>query len=304
MFVLAAADTLQGVADAASKVTYSIFGMTLVSGTETYSCLAQGQLSNSAGVLYTCPNPGQAFVKAITVVNADTASHTFQLFRGGTAAANAITPTFTLPAGCMANFTAECGWTFYTANGASIQNPYVSSPAFNAGLLGSSGCKGATFDRAVCPEVNTTLTTTGQCYMQAIWLAAGTVVTTIRIWSATTAASAPTHYNAGLYNSAGTLLATGTDNTSTAWAANTLCSFTMQAAYTVPTSGLYYVGYSMVATTCPTIKGPTARTGGQIGLATPVLCGASSTTYASGNMPATLALPGAAATTGMYAEVA
>lgn len=304
MIVLAATDTIQGVADVASKVTYSIFGMTLNAGVEAYSCLAQGQLPNSAAAIYTVPSSTQAFIKTITIVNADTAARTFSLFRGGSAAANRITPTFTLAAGSMAVYASEDGWTFYTANGAFIQNPYVSSPAFvSGGALGTAGCKGATHDREVMVETNTTLTTTGQVYMQSIWLAAGTVVSNIKIWSATTGAGTPTHCNAGLYDSAGNMLATGTDLTSTAWAANTLRTFTMQSAYTVPTSGLYYIGYSTTATTCPTIKGNTARTGGQICLATPVLCGVSGTSYATGNMPATLVLPSAAVTTSMYAEV-
>lgn len=303
MLVLSAADTLRGASDAANKVTYSIFGMTLVSGAEAYSCLAQGQLAATVGTLYTAPNPGEAFIKTITIVNTDTVARTFRMFRGGTADANAITPSFSLAAGSMAVYAAEDGWTFYTANGAFIQNPYTTQPAYNAGLMGTSGCKGATFDRALTPEVNTTLTTTGQVYLQAIWLQAGTVVSNIKIWSATTGAGTPTHCNAGLYDSAGNLLATGTDLTSTAWAANTLRTFTMQTPYTVPTAGLYYVAYSTVATTCPTIKGPTARTNGALGFATPILCGVSGTSYATGNMPATLVLPAAAATTGMYAEV-
>lgn len=303
MLVLAASDTIQGVSDSANKVTFSIFGMTLNAGVEAYSCLAQGQFAASTGAIYTVPSSTQAFIKTITVVNTDTVARTFQLFRGGTAAANAITPAFSLAAGSMAVYAAEDGWTFYTQNGAFIQNPYTTAPAYNAGLLGSAGCKGATFDRALCPEVNTTLTTTGQVYMQAIWLAAGTVVSNIKIWSATTGAGTPTHCNAGLYDSSGNLLATGTDLANAAWGANTLRTFTMQSAYTIPTSGLYYIAYSTVATTCPTIKGPTARTSGVLGFATPLLCGISGTAYATGNMPATLVLPAAAVLTGLYAEV-
>jgi hypothetical protein len=303
MFTLAAADTIQGVADAASKVTFSIFGMTLIANVEAYSCLAQGQFSNSAGAVYTAPNPGQAFIKAIQIVNPDTASHTFQLFRGGSAAANAITPVFTLPAGTMASYIAEVGWQFYTATGALIQNPYAIPTQYQNTVLGTTGCKGATWDRAVCPETNTTITTTGQVYMQAIWLAAGTVVANIKIWSATTAASVPTHYNAGLYDSSGNRLATGTDKTSTAWGANTLCTFAMQSSYTVPATGVYYIALSVVATTVPTIKGTTGRTDGTLSLAAPIISGVSATAYATGDMPASCTIPAAKVTTSMYAEV-
>jgi hypothetical protein len=308
MFVLAAADTIQGIADAASKVTFSIFGMTLVSGVEAYSCLAQAQFSNSEATIYTAPNPGQAFIKSIHVVNPDTASHTFQLFRndaGGAGAAKAITPTFTLPAGTMAHYIAEVGWQFYTATGALIQNPYSIPTAYANNVLGTTGCKGATFARELCPEVNTTLITTGQIYMQAIWLPAGTVVANIKIWSATTAASGPTHYNAGIYDSSGNRLATGTDKTSTAWNANTLTTFTMQTPYTVPTTGVYYIAFGMtVSTTVPTIKGTTARTNGNLSLAAPIISGVSATAYSTGDMPVSATIPSAAVTTSMYAEVA
>jgi hypothetical protein len=174
---------------------------------------------------------------------------------------------------------------------------------YHPGVLGTAGCKGSTHDRALIVETNTTLTTTGQVYMQAIWLAAGTVVSNIKIWSATTAAGTPTHCNAGLYDSSGNRLATGTDLTSTAWAANSLRTFTMQSPYTVTTTGVYYIAYSTVATTCPTIKGTTARAASHLALTAPLINGVSGTAYATGDMPATLVLPAAAVTTGMYAEV-
>ena len=304
MLVLGAADTLQGVADAASKVTFSIFGMTLISGTEAYSCLAQGQFSSVAGALYTAPNPGQAFIKTIHLANPDTVSHTFQLFRGGTAAANALTGTITLAAGYTAVYEDGEGWTCYSNTLGFMQGIALTNTGYFPGVSGTAGCKGATFDRSLCPEVNTTVTTTGQVYMHLIWLPAGTVVSNINMWSASTGAGTPTHYNAGLYDTSGNRLATGTDKTTTAWGTNTLTTFAMQAPYTIPTTGLYYVAYSMVATTCITVKGTTARTGGQLSLAAPVMSGVSGTAYSTGNMPATLALPGSAVTTSMYAEVA
>jgi hypothetical protein len=120
MLTLAAGNTLSGIADVASKLTYTIFGKTLVSTTAAYLPLAQGQLPNSAGTLYTAPNPGQAFVKTILVVNTDTVSHTFQLFQGGTAQANAITPTFTLAAGSLGLYEDGDGWQFTNSGGGEI----------------------------------------------------------------------------------------------------------------------------------------------------------------------------------------
>ena len=53
MLTLAAADTLAGVASAASQVTCTIFGMELNAGTEVYKVLDQRQLASSAATIYT-----------------------------------------------------------------------------------------------------------------------------------------------------------------------------------------------------------------------------------------------------------
>ncbi len=113
MYTLAANDTLAGVASAASEVTYTIFGMELNGTTETYKVLAQGQLAASAATIYTATANGPTFVRTITLVNTDTVSaNTFQLFRGGTANANAITPVINLPAGGAATYEDGKGWDF------------------------------------------------------------------------------------------------------------------------------------------------------------------------------------------------
>lgn len=70
--------------------------------TDTYKTLYQGYLPTTAGALYTVPNGPTALgaiVKHMTVVNVTGAAATFQLFRNGTAASNAITPSsMTVPA--------------------------------------------------------------------------------------------------------------------------------------------------------------------------------------------------------------
>jgi hypothetical protein len=80
---------------------------------ETYKVLYQGQLAASATTIYTATANGPTFVRTITVVNTSvTTARTFQLFRGGTAAANAITPVINLPAGGAANYEDGKGWDF------------------------------------------------------------------------------------------------------------------------------------------------------------------------------------------------
>jgi hypothetical protein len=113
MILLAAADTLAGVAQTAAKVTCTIFGMELNGTTETYKVLDQRQLASAVATIYTVPGSTTTFVRSIMVVNNDTNTQTFQLFRGGTAAANAITPVMTIPAGGMAVYEDGAGWTVF-----------------------------------------------------------------------------------------------------------------------------------------------------------------------------------------------
>lgn len=100
MFTLATGDTIYGITDASTEVTVTIFGMELNGTTEVYKVLYQGQLASGGGTIYTAPASNTSFIKTITVVNNDTNSaHTFQLFRGGSAAANAIIGPVSLAAG-------------------------------------------------------------------------------------------------------------------------------------------------------------------------------------------------------------
>jgi hypothetical protein len=118
MLTLAAADTIAGVAQSATTVNCTIFGMQLNAGVEAYSALYQGQLAAAAATIYTVPGSTQAFIRSIHVVNTNASTpQTFQLFRGGTAAANAITPIFVLPAGGSATYEDGDGWMLLNANG-------------------------------------------------------------------------------------------------------------------------------------------------------------------------------------------
>lgn len=149
--------------------------------------------------------------------------------------------------------------------------PRAKQSLFPTGIIAES------IPRELCPEVNTTVGASGTMFMQAIYLQAGQLISNIILWSATTAAGTPTNYNVGLYSAARGLLAQGTNKTTEAWAANSQKTFALTVAYRVPTSGLYYVGYYMTATTVATIKGGTAKTGGQLAATPPIMHGTSST---------------------------
>lgn len=121
MFTLQTADTIAGVASAASKLTITIFGMELNGSTETYKVLYQGQLPSSATTIYTVPASNTAFVKTITVVNTDTVDQTFTIYRGGTSASNQITPNYSISSGGSAVYEDGIGWSTTTVQAGSVQ---------------------------------------------------------------------------------------------------------------------------------------------------------------------------------------
>jgi hypothetical protein len=127
-----------------------------------------------------------------------------------------------------------------------------------------------TFDRNLCDEVNTSLLSTGSFVISRLFtLPSGTVVSSISFWSGTTAAGTPTNKLFGLFDSSRNLLRSSVNDTTTAWAANSLKTLALTATFTTTYSGLYYLGIMVTATTVPTIKGNTAKTNGALNAAAP-----------------------------------
>jgi hypothetical protein len=87
-----------------------------------------------------------------------------------------------------------------------------------------------------------------------MWLPAGTI-SSISFISGTTAATTPTAQWFSIYDINRNKLAVTADDTSTAWAAQTLKSLTIAGGYTVATEGLYYIGIMVNAATPPTLGG-------------------------------------------------
>lgn len=275
MLTLATTNTIAGDASVASQLTCTIMGMELNGTTEVYKPLYQGQLAAAAATIYTAPASTTTFVKSIMVVNNDTSVRTFRLYINGTAAANAITPLYEVQPGGQAVYEDGAGWTFYTANGIML-NGAVPLKKFDSALF-LTGCKAETFPRNLVPEVNTALLSTGRLSLQALAIQAGELLTSISFWSATTAAGTPTNQLFGLYDSSLNLLRSSNNDTTTAWAANTRKTLNLTSTFTTTYSGLYYLGIMVTATTVPTLKGYTARTGGQLNAAAPSMGGTSNT---------------------------
>lgn len=193
-------------------------------------------------------------------------------------------------------FTAEGEWTHHDVQGAEYA---YSAPA--GVTLGVTGTIGETIPRELCPEVNTSALTSGTLFLQAINLVAGQLVSSITFWSATTAAASPTNQLFGLYDVNRNLLATSSNGTTGAWAANSAKTLTLTTPYRIQTSGQYYLGIMVAAGTVPTLKGGTAKTGGQLASAAPALHGNSSTGLTTSLPNPAAAITGS--TTNIYGSV-
>ncbi len=144
--------------------------------------------------------------------------------------------------------------------------------------LGPTGTIAETHPRELLSETNSTIpNVSGTLWMQAINLMAGQLVSNITISSGTTAAGTPTNYFFALYDINRGLKAVSANQTTTAWAANTMKTLAMTTPYRVPTTGVYYIGLMMTATTVITSKGNTARIVNQLAGQAPILQGTSTT---------------------------
>lgn len=226
------------------------------------------------------PSSGETYdIQNINVYNKDTvaATVTIKLDVSGT---ETILYKGVVGVNDVISWTAEGGWK-NTSNNVTplLNNKYV-----------LSGALYETFDRNLCNEVNTSLLSSGRLSLQAIWLPAGVTINSISFWSATTAAGTPTNQLFGLYDSSLNLLRSSSNDTTTAWAANSRKTLSLTSAFTTTYSGLHYLGLMVTATTVPTIKGNTAKTGGQLNAGAPSM-GGTSTTGLTTALPATAAAP-------------
>jgi len=170
--------------------------------------------------------------------------------------------------------------------------------------LGGTNNVAETFSRIFS---NASYTVTGMPHFQAVYLYAGQVVNSVKFATTSTAGSALTNEWAGIFNSSGLCVAIGSQSLTT-MASNTLFNWGLSSAYTVPTSGLYYVGIGIYGTTSPvypTLAGFGATGQGEIlwASATPILqyqTGSSSTTPVVGTTTFT---PSVTSTSAVYSSL-
>ena len=140
MITLGTSNTIQGVAATQSSVVYTIAGMEVSGGTETYKILANGDLPTAAAILYT--PPCQSLVKTIMLANTTAgALGGVELYVGSSGSTigaddHQISPGMTIPAGGAVVFN-QLGWNTYNAVG-QVQAAISVSGADWAKAAGSS----------------------------------------------------------------------------------------------------------------------------------------------------------------------
>ena len=184
----------------------------------------------------------------------------------------------------------QAGETLTYTDGGGFVKPNSDTPYLNNRFV-LSGALFETFDRNLCNEVNSSVLSSGRLSLQAIYIPKDTLVSSISFWSATTALATATNQLFGLYNSSFNLLRQSVNDGATAWAANSRKTLALSSTFTTTYSGIYYLGIMVAATTVPTLKGNTAKTGGQLGAGAPSM-GGTSTTGLTTTLPATAAAPG------------
>jgi len=139
-------------------------------------------------------------------------------------------------------------------------------------------------------DTNHVALATGVMTSVPIYLAQGDLITNLSFISGATAAGTPTNWWFALYDTQATpaLIAQTADQTSTAWAANTVKTLALSTAYRVVKSGVHWAAVMVTATTVPTLVGAVG--------AKPVITGERNLSQSSGTgltttAPATIASP-------------
>jgi hypothetical protein len=160
---------------------------------------------------------------------------------------------------------------------------YLNAQAPTVGTFGRSNLPRAGLDDVAALA-------TGVMTSVPIFLAAGDVVTNLTFISGATAADTPLNWWFALYSNAATpaLLAQTADQTTGAWAAETVKTVALSAAQTISTTGVYWAAVMVKATATPSLVGCSA--------AKPVLTGERNLAQRSGSTltttaPATIASP-------------
>lgn len=298
LLLTSTSDILRVVTGAATTIEVHVDYVDLTISTGAVTPGRTNTAISTATTTTVCASPASGDtrnIRGITITNnhASTASLVEVQHYDGTTSAELM--GFNLLAGENCVYGEDGKWCHYDTTGAEYW--YVPQAMAN---LGPTGALAETIPRFLA-TTNTTVAASGTLFLQSIYLTAGQLISNITIISATTAAGTPTNYFFALYDGTRNKLAESANQTTTAWAANTAKTLAMTTPYRIPTSGLYYIGFMMTATTVNTCHGGPAKANAVVSSTPPILHGTSTT----GN---TTSLPGTAAaisagTASLYAAV-
>jgi hypothetical protein len=144
--------------------------------------------------------------------------------------------------------------------------------------IGPSGVVGESIPRSLAAGSVTIATVSGTIYMDAVYLPANTVVNNVNEVTGTTASSNDVTINWGaLCDNTRKVLAVSANATAQLTPAGFVDTLALTSAFTTTYSGLYYIAFTVGATTTqPTLYGVTAA-GTGLAVIVPILCGTSST---------------------------
>lgn len=298
MLLLKSTDSLRIVTGSAANVECNASYVDRVSATDFPPGSPPNAIITTATTTTFVSSPGSGVVRNVkdfSAINTHASASTtidVEVFDGTTASSKS--GVITLLPGERVAMDDGGVWTHYDRNGA----PYTGAqtPDVYSSGMGIAGTVAETINRMLVSEAVLNALTSGTLYLVAIYLRAGQVCSAISFFSANTAAGTPTNQIFALYDRDRNLLAQTANDTTTAWAANTIKTRSLTSTYTATYTGLYYVGIMVTATTVPSMKGINAKAASQLAGTAPILHGNS-----SAGLTTTLPNPAAAITVGTNA---
>lgn len=149
--------------------------------------------------------------------------------------------------------TAGAVWIIETSMSRGGLDTLYTTPAELAGLAPTNAFA-ETYPRVLTASASGAVLSTGRLSLAAIHLHAGQVVTNIGFLSAAQALVGGSNQWFALFSSTFALLGVTSDDGATAWGTNAAKVLSLTSAYTVPTTGLYYLGINVTATTPPSLR--------------------------------------------------
>lgn len=118
-----------------------------------------------------------------------------------------------------------------------------------------TGAIAETISRRCTLNVAVSALTSGTLYLTAVSILTGKVITSISVMSGSTALGSGSNQWFCLVDSSLNVLRKTSDDTNTAWTANTVKTLNLSSTFTTTYTGLHYVGILIVASTMPTFAG-------------------------------------------------